>query len=85
MAEAAEPRERKPRAFKGELDEWHDWSYVFSEYIAGTDYGALLIATFRKPEAVVFKGQQTSKLSAWVCADCGFLEFYADDPKRLRV
>lgn len=53
--------------------------------IAGSDYGDLLIATFRKPEAVLFKGLQTSKLSAWVCTDCGFLELYADDPKRLQV
>jgi predicted nucleic-acid-binding Zn-ribbon protein len=41
------------------------------------------VATFRKPDAVLFKGQQNTTLSAWVCAVCGFVEFYADSPKTL--
>jgi len=49
------------------------------------DNGALSVATFRKPGAVVFKGQLTTTLSAWVCADCGYLELYADDPKSIKV
>ncbi len=52
------------------------------------DYNAqtnLSIATFRKPEAVLFKGQLTTTLSAWVCADCGFVEFYADSPKTIKI
>src|SRR5688572_27211180 len=49
------------------------------------DNGHLTVATFRKPDAVVFKGQLTTTLSAWVCADCGYLELYADDPKKLKV
>ena len=49
------------------------------------DNGALSVATFRKPEAVVFKGQVSTTLSAWVCADCGYLELYADEPKRIKV
>ena len=49
------------------------------------DNGALSVSTFRKPGAVVFKGQLTTTLSAWVCADCGYLELYADDPKRIKV
>ncbi len=52
------------------------------------DYNAqtnLSIATFRKPEAVLFKGQLTTTISAWVCADCGFVEFYADSPKTIKI
>lgn len=53
--------------------------------MGGSDYAAVWIATYRKPDAIIFKGQQTSSLSAWVCADCGYLEWYADNPKRIRV
>lgn len=49
------------------------------------DNGALSVSTFRKPDAVVFKGQLTTTLSAWVCADCGYLELYADSPKDLKI
>ena len=49
------------------------------------DGGALWVATFRKPDAVVFKGQVTTTVSAWVCAECGYLELYADDPKSIKV
>ena len=43
------------------------------------------LATFSKPEAVIFKGKQTSTVSAWVCADCGFVEFYADSPSSMKL
>jgi predicted nucleic-acid-binding Zn-ribbon protein len=43
------------------------------------------VATFRKPDAVLFKGQQNSTVSAWVCAECGFVEFYADSPQSLKI
>ena len=62
-----------------------------NDVIAGAkaiDYSrnaALSVATFRKPDAVVFKGQMSTSLSAWVCAECGYLELYADDPKKLKV
>ena len=39
------------------------------------------IATFRKPEALIFKEKQETTISAWVCAACGFVEFYADKPR----
>jgi hypothetical protein len=45
----------------------------------------LSIATFRKPEAMLFKGEQKTTLSAWVCADCGYVEFYADNPSQIKV
>ncbi len=43
------------------------------------------VATFRKPQAMIFKGQQDTPVSAWVCADCGFVELYADSPKALKI
>ena len=45
----------------------------------------LTVETFRKPDAFLFKGQQSTTLSAWVCADCGFVEFYADSASRIKV
>lgn len=45
----------------------------------------LSVATFRNPDARLFKGQQTTSLSAWVCADCGFVEFYADSPQSIKI
>jgi predicted nucleic-acid-binding Zn-ribbon protein len=43
------------------------------------------LATFRKPEALFFKGQQRTTVSAWVCAECGYIEFYADHPKSIQL
>ncbi len=45
----------------------------------------LTVATFRKPDAMLFKGQQKTTLSAWVCTDCGYVEFYADQPNQIKV
>lgn len=42
------------------------------------------VATFGKPEAIFFKDKRVSKLSAWVCAGCGYVEFYADTPVDLK-
>jgi predicted nucleic-acid-binding Zn-ribbon protein len=52
------------------------------------EYGAqaeLSVATFRKPQAFLFKGKKTTSLSAWVCADCGFVELYADSPREIKT
>ena len=51
----------------------------------GSTQTDLTVATFRKPDAVLFKGQQNTTVSAWVCAACGFVEFYADSPTTLKV
>ncbi len=45
----------------------------------------LMLATFRDPAAILFKGQQDTTVSAWICADCGFVELYADAPKNLKL
>lgn len=51
----------------------------------GSTYRDLTVATFRRPEALIFKERQESALSAWVCASCGFTELYADFPQRIRL
>jgi predicted nucleic-acid-binding Zn-ribbon protein len=43
------------------------------------------VATYRKPEAIIFKGQQDTTVSAWVCVACGYVELYADSPKNLKL
>ena len=36
-----------------------------------------------KPSAMILKKSVRSALHAFVCASCGYVEFYADDPKAL--
>ena len=43
----------------------------------------LSVATFRNPDAAIFTGQSRTTLSAWVCAGCGYVEFYADSPQSI--
>ena len=43
------------------------------------------VATFGKPDALLFKDKHTSKVSAWVCEQCGYLELYVDSPESLKV
>lgn len=45
----------------------------------------LTIATYGKPEALLFKDQRVSTVSAWVCGSCGFIELYADAPRDIRI
>ena len=45
----------------------------------------LSVVTFRKPEAILFKGKLSTTLSAWVCVDCGYVEFYADSPHNIKI
>ncbi len=43
------------------------------------------LATYRSPEAFLFKGRQSTGMKAWVCAECGFVEMHAEDPDALRT
>jgi hypothetical protein len=43
------------------------------------------VATFGKPDALVFKEKHKSTISAWVCGQCGYLELYADSPSSLKL
>jgi predicted nucleic-acid-binding Zn-ribbon protein len=52
------------------------------DYNSGHD---LSVATYRNPDALIFKGKHESPLSAWVCRTCGFVELYADSPPALGV
>ena len=45
--------------------------------------GDLAISVDEKPDAFVFKQRIRSGVTAKVCGDCGFMEFYADDPQAL--
>ena len=45
----------------------------------------LTVSVYGKPDAAVFKDKRETALSASVCSDCGYVELYADHPKRLRV
>lgn len=35
------------------------------------------------PDAMMFKKSARSTVHAYVCSSCGYVEFYADDPKAL--
>jgi hypothetical protein len=41
------------------------------------------VAIDAKPDAFIFKERNYSNVKANVCADCGFIAFYATDPKLL--
>jgi predicted nucleic-acid-binding Zn-ribbon protein len=41
------------------------------------------VATFRRPQALIFKDERMTTVSAWVCASCGYIEFYADSPRAI--
>ena len=40
----------------------------------------MVLITYRKLEAMIFRGWQHTTVSAWVCAACGYVELYADNP-----
>ncbi|MEZ5427127.1 MAG: hypothetical protein R2747_12730 [Pyrinomonadaceae bacterium] len=44
---------------------------------------SLRVALEENPDALFFKGRTYSNIKASVCADCGFIQFYAEDPKTL--
>jgi len=44
----------------------------------------LRVETYRKPEALVFKGAVSTNLKADVCGVCGYTELYAAEPGTLR-
>lgn len=46
-------------------------------------YGELKVAVYENPDALLFKGTHMGTLRAWICADCGFAEFYLDNPQEL--
>ena len=49
----------------------------------GDSESDMKIATFGNPGALIFKQKKEASVSAWVCASCGFVELYVDDPWRI--
>jgi predicted nucleic-acid-binding Zn-ribbon protein len=47
------------------------------------DSGNINVGVYTKPEAWLFKGKVATDLTAYVCAQCGFTELYATDPRAL--
>ncbi len=45
----------------------------------------LQLATFRHPDALIFRGQQTTRVTACVCGECGYVELYAKLPETLQL
>ena len=42
------------------------------------------IVTYENKGAFFSQGKKKSAITAWVCRNCGFIEFYADRPTDLR-
>ena len=42
------------------------------------------VVTYAKPSAIIFTGKRATGVRAWVCASCGYMEFYAIDPTLLK-
>jgi len=49
----------------------------------GADFGDLEVVVYENPDALLLKGSHQGKLSATVCAQCGFTELYAANPREL--
>ena len=47
--------------------------------------GNASVGYFGNPRAIVFKEVRSSPVRAWVCAECGFIEYYAMKPEKLVV
>jgi predicted nucleic-acid-binding Zn-ribbon protein len=47
--------------------------------------GTTSVVVFNRPDALLFRGKQSSTVSNWVCTDCGYLESYADNPSDLKL
>ncbi len=41
------------------------------------------VSVDEKPDALIFKQRIYSTVRAHICADCGFIQFYAEDPNML--
>lgn len=41
------------------------------------------VAVYANPHAILFRGGATSPLSAYVCSECGYTEFYVLRPRAL--
>ena len=53
--------------------------------VRGFAQAEMTVAKYRKPGANLFKQQQETTVSAWVCSACGYIEYYADHPDKIRL
>lgn len=44
----------------------------------------MTLARAARPGALAAKDERPTTVSAWVCAGCGFIEYYADNPTVLK-
>jgi hypothetical protein len=44
---------------------------------------SLAVRVDENPDAIFLKGMTAEDLRAWICGDCGYTEFYVQDPQRL--
>lgn len=50
----------------------------------GSRYFPLSAMIIEKPDAMIFTHAHTFPISAWVCGECGYAEFYVEDAKGLK-
>lgn len=55
------------------------------DYGHGNAAHDMRVRVFRNPDGFWSKGAQTSTVSAYICLECGFVEYYADDPQALML
>jgi len=53
------------------------------DYGEGNVKNTLTVAVYKKPSALIFKGEVNSTMSGYVCGSCGFVEMYVDEPFKL--
>ena len=44
----------------------------------------LMLVTWRRPHALIFKSPKRTPVSAWVCPSCGYIELYANQPSGIK-
>ncbi len=52
--------------------------------VEATNRFEVTITSFANPDAMVFRDATHTAVSAWVCRQCGYIEFYATHPLALR-
>jgi ribosomal protein S27AE len=43
----------------------------------------LTLVVYDNPDALMFKGGHSGQLSAWLCGECGYTEFYVENASYL--
>jgi hypothetical protein len=43
----------------------------------------LQVCVAKKPDALIFRGQVYESVRAWICGECGHVEFFVQNPQEL--